>query len=351
MKIGIVCPYDLGAEGGVQQLCVELAERLRHTGDEAILVGPGRRPGALSVGSVVSLRANRSVVPLTAEPAAFWKLRRALADVDVVHVHEPFIPLAGWAALRLGKPTVATFHADPPAWARRLYGLLTPLARPLLAHASLTAPSPVAASAVPAAWGAVEVIPNAIDVDSYRVDVPRDPRRVAFLGRDDPRKGLDVILRAWPQIRRRHPDAELIVMGATRSPVDGVDFRGRVSDQEKRQILGSSAVMVAPNLGGESFGIVIAEAMAAGCAVVASDLPAFRAVLGDSGRLVRVGDAVELEEAVSDLLADPATATRLGEAARDDARRFDWSRVTSMYRAVYESAVTRSATTIRGRKE
>jgi phosphatidylinositol alpha-mannosyltransferase len=344
MRIGVVCPYDLGEYGGVQQLTKQLVDRLGQSGDEAILVGPGR---------TVKMPANRSRVPLSIDPRAFATTRRRLADVEVVHVHEPFIPVVGWAGLWKHKPVVATFHADPARWTRLLYRLGTLPGRAWLGDAVLTAVSEVAASALPERWGSVEIVPNAIDVPSYRLPVPRDPNRVIFLGRDDPRKGLEVLLAAWPEIRAAHPEAELVVLGVTRpgSPIPGVRFLGRVDEEEKRRSLASSTVHVAPNLGGESFGLVVAEGMAAGCAVVASDIPAFRAVLGAAGRLVPPGEVAALAGAIALLLGDPATATALGEAAAASVRRFDWPKVTESYRRAYESALERHGSRIGRPKE
>jgi phosphatidylinositol alpha-mannosyltransferase len=185
------------------------------------------------------------------------------------------------------------------------------------------------------------IVPNAIDVAAYDLPVGRVARRVAFLGRDEPRKGLDLLLEAWPRIRERHPSAELIVIGVDRvGPPPGVKFVGRVSDSEKRRFLASSAVFVAPNTGGESFGIVVAEAMAAGCAVVASDLPAFRLVLEDNGLLVPVGDVTALADAVNGVLDDEAELARLGAAAREAVKRFDWSKVLDAYRDCYRRALS-----------
>jgi phosphatidylinositol alpha-mannosyltransferase len=187
----------------------------------------------------------------------------------------------------------------------------------------------------------VEIIPNAIDTAAYDLPVGRVERRVCFLGRDEPRKGLDVLLRAWPTIREAIPGAELKVMGADRAgPVEGVDFMGRVTGGEKNRVLASSLVYVAPHTGGESFGIVLAEAMAAGCAVVCSDLPAFRDVVRDEGRLVPVGDVDALASEVIALLADPAAARSLGEGARATVRRFDWGVVGDLYRQAYRRAAS-----------
>lgn len=349
MKVGVVCPYDLSAPGGVQQLAFELTEQLRGAGHEAVLVGagksfheedPGRDRSTIRTGRPISVRGNESRVPLTLSPLSWRRVRSALEHVDVIHLHEPLVPVVGWAALRLDQPMVATFHADAPGWARRAYRAVPGL-RSRLNKCVITAVSRVAATAIPAKWGEVVIVPNALDVASYRLEVGRIGRRAAFLGRDDPRKGLDLLLGVWPEIRRRVGDAQLVVMGATRDiPVEGVSFRGRVSEGEKRRLLASSAIYVAPNTGGESFGIVLAEAMAAGCAIVASDLPGFREVVGSSGELVPPGDTAGLADAVAGVLEDGERAAELGEAARASVARFDWSSVLDQYLSVYRRAIS-----------
>lgn len=350
MRVAIVCPYDLDMDGGVQAQCLGLAAQLESAGVHAAVVGAGAPPEG--VGRTVRVRANRSTNPITLDPRAVPALRRRVEFADVVHVHEPFIPLVGWAALSVEKPTVATFHADPAPWTRRLYRWAEGLGRRVLAGAVLAAASEVAASAVPPSWGEPVVVPNGIDVASYAPETPRRPRRVIFLGRDDPRKGLDVLLAAWPGVREAVPDAELLVVGRARPrDIPGVDFRGWVTEDEKRRLLASASVMVAPNLGGESFGITVAEAMAAGCAVVASDLPAFTAVLAGTGVQVPRGRSAPLLQEIVDLLEDPERARHLGEAARESARRFDWGVVAARYLEIYESAVTAHRTSIRHRKE
>jgi phosphatidylinositol alpha-mannosyltransferase len=182
----------------------------------------------------------------------------------------------------------------------------------------------------------VELIPNAIDTAAYDLPVGRVERRVCFLGRDDPRKGLDVLLAAWPLIRQQVPDAELKVMGVDRGAgPPGVGYLGRVSGGEKNRMLATSQVFVAPNTGGESFGIVLVEAMAAGCAVVCSDLGPFRLVVGDDALVVPVGDVGALASAVVGLLEDPEKTRELGERGRVRARQYDWEVVGERYRAVY----------------
>lgn len=348
MRVGLVCPYDLGSPGGVQQLVTELAAQLRRFGDDVVVIGAGNRaflggPGmddtTVLAGRAVSVRGNRSRVPLTVVPPAWWRVRHALRDADVMHIHEPLIPLVGWAALSVDKPLVATFHADAPSWARTLYRCAPGLGH-RMRRAKLTAVSRTAAAPVPERWGEVEVIPNAIDVPSFELPVERVSRRVAFLGRDEPRKGLDILLEAWPRVLVERPDAELVVMGAVRGDrPPRVTYLGPVSGGEKKRILASSLVYVAPNTGGESFGLVVAEGMAAGCAVVASDLEAFISVMGDAGQTFPVGDVGALAKEVIRLLADPDKAQDLGALARSHVSRFDWTGVVSDYRFAYEQAL------------
>lgn len=340
MRVAVVCPYDLGLRGGVQQLAIELVDRVVEAGHEAWLVGPGTREGARSVGATVKVRANASLVPVAMGPGVRRRVREAVAGADVVHVHEPFMPRVSTSALGVERPLVATFHADAPAWAAGLYRVgRAPLGR-WLGSAVVTAVSTVAARHLPAAWGPIEIIPNALDVARYASDQAAEPHRVTFLGRDDPRKGLDVILRAWPAVHAAVPNAELVVIGARRSEeVPGVRFVGRVDETEKRALLASGAIHVAPNLRGESFGIVVAEAMAAGSAVVASDLEAFTDVLAGTGIQVPVGDVTALAAAVITLLGDPPQAARLGRAARSRAADFDWSVVTDQYLGAYHRAL------------
>ena len=342
MRVGLVCPYDISRRGGVQQLCLDLAERLLLDHCEVVLVAPGQAdlPNFHSVGSTIAVRSNRSAVPLAPNPAAIAATRNALADVDVIHVHEPFIPWVGWAGISMNRPIVATFHADPAAWTRRLYRVVAGPLSGVMRRATLTSVSPVAASAIPPSWGNVQIVPNAINVADYRSQVPRKPHQVAFLGRDDPRKGLDVLLEAWPEIRSNHAEAELVVMGTRRDDaLGGVTYLGSVDDATKRAVLAQSGLFVAPNLGGESFGIVLLEAMAAGCSVVASRLPAFTAVIERAGTLVNPGDSGAIAESVGRLLENPDEAAEMGRRGAERASHFDWSVVARQYRQLYDSAM------------
>lgn len=341
MRVAVVCPYDLGVPGGVQDQAIRLVRWLSGAGADAVLIGPGSRAPeeAVLLGSTTAVPINRSRAPISLDPRAGRRLRTALDDgFDVVHVHEPLVPTVGIAAMRVGAPRVATFHADPPPWLRSAYRSGAGILRSLLGGAIVTAVSPIAASAID---GITEyrVIPNGIDVDDYTTG-PKQPGRVTFLGRDDPRKGLAIMLEAWPAINAAVPDATLHVVGADGSAtIDGVTFLGRVTEEVKRRELAASAVHVAPNLGAESFGIVVLEAMAAGAAIVASDLPAFAFVGGETAALTPPGDRTRLSEGVVRLLTDPSRAAERGAAARARAREFDGPIVAAEYLAAYEDAL------------
>lgn len=344
MKVAVVCPYGLEAPGGVQNQVVSLVEWLRAQGDEAWVVAPGTGgpEGTRHVGSTSSLPVNRSRAHLALDPRVLRRVGGAIDDAEVVHVHEPFQPLVSLGALIAGgPPKVGTFHADPGTGVKTIYALGGPLWR-LLAQkmAVTTAVSPVAQRGVSRICSA-RIIPNAIDIGVFAVDEPRIAGRVAFVGRDETRKGLDVLLDAWPLARDSATGAELVVIGAERdSSPPGVVFHREVTEDEKHRLLASSSVLCAPNLGGESFGLVLVEGMAAGCAVVASAIPAFAAVVGEAGLLVAPGDAFGLGTSLGELLMDALRVEALATAARFRVESFDISEVFPRYRDAYYEALS-----------
>jgi phosphatidylinositol alpha-mannosyltransferase len=237
-------------------------------------------------------------------------------------------------------PLVGTFHADVSRMAGLVYRFGWPLIQRWLRRLDvITAVSPVAARVVDAT-GRVRVIPNGVDVDEYGAAEKR-PGSVAFLGRDDERKGLPVLIEAWPQIRAACPNAGLTVIGADApgGDVEGIRFAGRVTEPEKRRLLGEASVFCAPNLGGESFGIVVVEAMASECAVVASDLPGFVHVAAETARYVSPGDVAGIVREVTSLLQDPPAAVELGAAARARSLAFGREEVAAAYLSAYEAAL------------
>jgi phosphatidylinositol alpha-mannosyltransferase len=312
-------------------------------GHEVKLIGPGINPGLdfVSVGPTTVIPANGAATPVALSANAARRVVEALRDVDVAHIHEPLMPQVSLAAMRRASvPMVGTFHADVSRLAGTIYRFGRPLTRKWFARLNvMTAVSPIAARVV-ADTGRVRIIPNGIDVDHYG-GAQKRPGTVAFLGRDDERKGLRYLVEAWPQIRAEHPSAELTVIGAEDPGrgLHGIRYTGRVSEEEKRRLLAEAAVFCAPNLSGESFGIVVVEAMASRCAIVASGLPAFVRVAGDTARYVPPADVAGIAREIVASLHDEERAIALGAAAEARSRRFGREEVAAAYLSAYERAL------------
>jgi phosphatidyl-myo-inositol alpha-mannosyltransferase len=340
LRVGLVSPYDLSVPGGVQAQVLGLAAYLRSWGDDVVVIGPGLPEGETGVdlGGSLSIPGNGSMVPISADPRSRRRIRSAALDLDLIHVHEPLMPLASLLATHAGPPVVGTFHAAPGRAGRLAYRLTRPFLSRLLGNTSvLTAVSRAAASVLPEGLD-VRLIPNGLDVESMKVATTREPGKVAFLGRDEPRKGLDVLLDAWETIKAARPEAELVVMGSQRDD-PGPTWMGRVDEGTKAMVLSSSSIYVAPQTGGESFGIVLLEAMAAGAAVVASDLDSFRDWAGEAALLFPVGDSKALAQAVIELLEDPGRRQGLAKDGRALAEAHDWGVVGGTYRELYDEVV------------
>ncbi|TDC50203.1 glycosyltransferase family 1 protein [Jiangella ureilytica] len=364
MRVGIACPYAWDVPGGVQVHIRDFTEELTRRGHTVSVLVPGEDDPALppyvtTVGRPVSIPYNGSVARVAFGPRIAARVRRWLVDgeFDVVHVHEPASLSLGlittwWAEI----PIVATSHSAMRR-SRAMsaaQGILKSAFEKFAAHIAV---SDEARRTVVEHLGVDAVqIPNGLFVDRFAVAAREEWRSpegtLSFLGRlDEPRKGLQVLLKAWPVIHDAFPKARLLVAGRgeiddIRRGIDprhrdAVEFLGGVSDDDKAAMLASSDIYVAPHIGGESFGIVLAEAMAAGAPVLASDLEAFRAVLDDGrlGALVPVGDSVALADEAIALLGDPARRARYRNAASLGVRRYDWARVTDEILAVYEMAI------------
>jgi phosphatidyl-myo-inositol alpha-mannosyltransferase len=365
MRIGLVCPYSFDVPGGVQFHVRDLAEHLIGLGHEVSVLAPADDdtpvPGYVeAAGRAVPVRYNGSVARLTFGPVSAARVRRWLAEgeFDVLHIHEPVTPslsvLALWAAQG---PIVATFHTANLR--SRAMQAAYPLLRPSLEKISarIAVSEDARRTLVEHLGGDAVVIPNGVYVDRFAAAAP-DPRwtgtpqrpTVAFVGRiDEPRKGLPVLAAAVPAVLARHPGTRFLVLGrgeavealagldpAARS---AIELLGQLDDQDKAALLRSVDVYVAPHTGGESFGIVLVEAMSAGSPVLASDLGAFRRVLddGDLGLLFGVGDADALASALTGLLDAPAARHQLTAAASAAVRRYDWDRVAEQVLTVYET--------------
>jgi phosphatidylinositol alpha-mannosyltransferase len=362
MRLGLVSPYSWSAMGGVQAHIRDFAAQVRARGHDASILAPAEDEDALPEGVVwggrpIALPYNGSVARLSFGPVTAGRVRRWLSwgDFDIVHVHQPDSPslsiLAVWAA---EAPLVGTWHmaTDRSRALTGFSGILRPSLEKIAARIAVS--EAARTTLVSHLGGDPVLIPNGVEVDTYASARPRDDLRapggtVSFLGRlDEPRKGLPVLLDAWPQVVRSHPEARLLVAGpgaideATAllppSVRPTVTFLGRISDHDKAVMLASSDLYIGPHTGGESFGIVLVEAMAAGAVVVASDLPAFRPVLADgaAGRLFTTGDSQALADAVVALLRDPDERARLRAGAARAVPRYDWATVTEQVLEVYD---------------
>jgi phosphatidyl-myo-inositol alpha-mannosyltransferase len=365
MRIGIVCPYSFDVPGGVQFHVRDLAEHLIGLGHDVSVLAPADDDTPLpwyveGAGRAVPVKYNGSVARLAFGPVSRVRVRRWLAegDFDVLHTHEPVSPslsmLALWAATG---PIVATFHTANLR--SRVMQAAYPILRPSLEKitARIAVSEDARRTLVEHIGGDAVVIPNGVYVDRFAHAAPRaawqgTPERptVAFVGRiDEPRKGLPVLAAAVPAVLARRPGTRFLVLGRgdgdealealpARSR-SAIELLGPLGDEDKAALLRSVDVYVAPHTGGESFGIVLVEAMSAGAPVLASDLGAFRRVLADGslGVLFPAGDAEALAHSLLGLLDAPEERGGLAETASRAVRRYDWSRVAGEVLAVYET--------------
>jgi phosphatidylinositol alpha-mannosyltransferase len=352
MRIGIVCPYAWDVPGGVQAHVRDLAESLVSQGHAVSVLAPvddpdtaGLPPYVVAAGRTVPVPYNGSVARLCFGPLSLARTRRWLRKgrFDVLHLHEPTVPSLSMIACFAAKGAmVATFHTAT-ARSRALQVFGTTLQPGLEKITGRIAVSPAARRVVVEHLGHDAVlIPNGVDVARFGVHrLPHQRPTVVFLGRvDEPRKGLHVLLEAWPAVRERVPGAALVVAGPGEvdAPPD-VTVLGLVPEPDKPAVYAGADVYCAPNTHGESFGIVLIEAMAAGTPVVASDLEAFRRVLddGEAGVLFPVGDSAALAAALADLLHDPERRRLLAARGSRLVQAYDWQHVTREIVEVYET--------------
>jgi phosphatidylinositol alpha-mannosyltransferase len=368
MKVGIVVPYSWSFWGAVLEHAELQADALGRLGIETRSIMGHDPPGAftnvlhprhgrhgrpppevLPVGRSVIVPANGSLPNIVLSPSSVARVRRILARerFDVLHLHEPMTPAICTAALALARcPIVATFHASGElSWmrpARRAWGFLADR----IDH-RIAVSEHAAASAQRWLGGEYEIVPNGVLVPPVAEPGGRE-HRVLFAGRQEPRKGLHVMLRAWPEIRRR-TDARLRVVGADplavrlllareRVPDDGIDVLGFLEQDAFTAELTAAKALVAPSLGGESFGMVLTRAFAAATPVVASDISGYRDVMTpETGVLVPPGEPSALAAAVIGLLEDEERRSALGASARELAiARYSWDDIGRRLAGIYE---------------
>lgn len=370
MRVGIVCPYSFDVPGGVQFHVRDLAEHLIAAGHHVSVLAPADAatwvpPYVVACGRAVPVRFNGSVARLAFGPRTSARVTRWIdeGDFDVLHVHEPLVPsvsiLALWAARC---PVVATFHTSLER--SRALRVAQPLVRASVERLNgrIAVSEAARDTVVTHIGGGAFVIPNGVEVARFAGAAPHptytgtaDAPVVCFVGRtDEPRKGLGVLLDALPTVLAAVPGLRVVVIGhgtaaaATAGrPADvaaACEFLGTVSEDDKAAVLAGADVYVAPHTGGESFGMVLVEAMAAGLPVLAADLPAFAQVLdhGRAGRLFPPSNAPALAVALIDLLRDQSERSDLARAASARVRRYDWTRVTREIQAAYDAALAAS---------
>jgi phosphatidylinositol alpha-mannosyltransferase len=368
MKVGIVVPYSWSFWGAVVEHAELQAAALRRLGlDVRLVIGndpPGSftralhprlgrhdspPPGVIPIGRSVIVPANGSLPNIILSPRSVLRIRRVLERerFDLIHVHEPMTPTPGVATLALARcPLVATFHASGElAWlkfAKHVWGFLMDR----IDH-RIAVSEPARASAARYFPGDYDLIPNGVLVPETAEAGGRE-EQIVFVGRQEPRKGLQVLLRAWPEIRRR-TGARLRVVGADPLAVrllfarlrvsdEGVDVLGFLSQDALTQELLTAKALIAPSLGGESFGMVLTRAFACATPVVASDISGYRGVMEpEAGRLVPPGDPAALADAVVALLGDERVREQLGRSARAIAvEHYSWDTIAQRLAEIYE---------------
>jgi phosphatidyl-myo-inositol alpha-mannosyltransferase len=355
MRVGLVCPYSLTLPGGVQAQVLGLARVLRRLGHEARVLAPCDGPPpelfVTPLGNSIPTAANGSMAPLAPDPAASLRTIRALRDeqFDVVHIHEPLAPGPALTAVVMHPaPTVGTFHAAGDSSSYKwLNPVLYRMAARIDARCAVSDDARVLAERY--LGGSYEVLFNGVEVDRWRLADPVKPDgpTIFFCGRHEPRKGLEVLLEAMtalpPEVRcwvaGTGPDTARLTARYAGDP--RIEWLGRISDDEKMARMRGASVFCAPSLGGESFGVVLIEAMAAGAPIAASNLDAFRPVLrhGRAGELFPPGDAAGLAAATARLLDDPQHRAQLSAAASEAVRAYDWPVVARDVVKVYEAVV------------
>lgn len=369
MKVGIVVPYSWSFWGGVQEHADHQARALRRLGHDArIIMGhdpPGRltwllhpkqgrhgRPPeyVIPVGRSVIVPANASLPNIILSPQSMRRMRRIWEEeqFDVVHVHEPYAPILSSFALATAPcPIVATCHSagDRLGWyalGGRLWGVLGSRIDQRIAVSEAAR-----RAAEPHVGGPFQVIPNGIDLPPTADPGGRNGN-VVFIGRNEPRKGLPVILRAWPEIHKR-TGARLRQVGADPLSVRwlarrqgfslaGIDLLGALDEDDLTAELQASSLLVAPSLGGESFGMVLTRAFACATPIVASDIEGYAQVADhdETGILVPPGDSAALADAVIQLLEDEERRRAFGVCARKAAEAYSWERIAAQLVEVYE---------------
>lgn len=371
MKIALVSPYDPAHPGGVFEHIGHLRSEFERHGHDVTVLAPRGRKGGLEVrdgfygiGRTVPIPANGSTVRVTFDVTLYTAVKTLLRNeqFDVIHLHEPLIPVLPYLVLLNSRAVnVATFHAFRASspWYTAFKPYMTFMMSRLDARIAVSKPARNFVSQY--FHGPYDIIPNGIDVNRFRDIEPfpwaRDGiPRILFVGRfNEPRKGFKYLLRAMPFIHQQFPNARLVVAGGgKRDRFDGlmerygvrnVDFVGLASPAELPRYYASCDLFCAPSISGESFGIVLLEAMASGRPVVAGDIPGYRSVMtnGREGLLTPPKDPHALALAIVRLLSDTPLRRRMAADGQTTAGQYAWPEIASRVLAIYERALASTA--------
>ena len=375
MRIAIVSPYSWSYPGGVARHIEALAGAHRDAGHEVRIITPvdpfdqcstrlhgGTAPQErqldghiVDLGRTIGIPANGAVSNLSLSPSAVQRLGQTLSDgdFDVVHIHEPVVPLVSWMSLNCKSAAlVATYHTYSTnrltQGTANLFGARRRMRR---LHARIAVSEAASWTARRFYGGRYSVIANGVEVPAggppVKVGAAAGKLKLVFVGQAVERKGLPVLLSAFEGLRD-YVDAELTIIGATADDVEpllidprGVTVAGLVDDAEKQRLLAEADLLVAPSLGGESFGMVLTEAFAAGTSVVASEIAGYRDVVDDgvNGLLVPHGDPLALAEALRELALEPARRADLSAGAAASAAQYNWSLISEQTIQIYDEAI------------
>jgi phosphatidylinositol alpha-mannosyltransferase len=365
IRIGMVCPYGWDTPGGVQTHIRDLTQHLIDEGHYVSVLAPisdesiSHEDYVVNAGKPISIPVNGSVARVIFGPIASSRAKQWIAsgDFDLLHLHEPAIPSLSLLACSAAEgPLVGTFHVSTPK-KKAIYAIgpiLEPIVEKLTARIAV---SELARSTLKDHFETdAVVIPNGIDGQKFSnakvLEEFSGDYTVGFIGRfEEPRKGLQVLIDSLPIVARFIPNVRYLIAGPGENKdflkeIDPqlrnrIKFLGRLTDEDKASFLKSIKIYVAPNTGGESFGIILTEALSAGTAVVASDIPAFEAVLenGEAGALFINEDSEDLAKTLVSMLKDDQKRNRLASNGKLSAQKYDWQVVAEQIESVYEMAI------------
>jgi phosphatidylinositol alpha-mannosyltransferase len=365
LHIGICAPYDLARPGGVNSHIRAQAAALRQLGHDVSIFGAASAPlegDEVSLGPCVSLVIGKTETGFGADPRSWRRVRDLFRSrrFDIVHMHEPLMPLVPWFVLwQSTAPVVATFHTyreDGHRWYPRYRRIFEPLMRRVRVRLAVSdAARRTVSSHFP---GAYEIIPNGVDVDRFRTAPSRPAAtkrmggqpQILYVGRLEPRKGVEHLIQAMAIVQRDRCDVRLVVVGdgpdrsslesAVRAAGISATFEGRVPDAALPRYYHSADMVCSPAIGDESFGIVLLEAMAARKPIVATRIAGYTELLEGTGtaRLVEAGDPDGMARAIAELLDNPVRARTLGERGATIAREYDWGTIARRLESIYLTA-------------